>query len=187
MMLHRLARAAAPRFCRQLQLQQQRAVLSPASVSCVLQVRGLKTYSPTVPKDGTPFECLERPKYRYGMTDEEVAELDETGRSILSLDTAARAERRQADITAAIRKCERFPGDTGSSEVQVAVLSVKIRYLAEHLAVNKKDKHSRRGFVKMTEHRKKLLLHLRRSNFDTYKKIIHMFQIRDVKYINRDL
>ena len=152
-----------------------------------MQVRGLKTYSPTVPKDGEPFECLERPKYRYGIAEEDVATLDEKAKAILSLDTAARAERRQADIAAAIKKCERFPGDTGSSEVQVAVLSVKIRYLAEHLAIHKKDKHSRRGFTALTEQRKKLLLHLRRSNFETYKKILHMFHIRDVKYVNRDL
>ncbi len=61
------------------------------------------------------------------------------------------------------------------------------RYLAEHLEVNKQDKSSRRGFEALAQKRRNLLLHLRKQNFETYKKVLQYFDIRDVKYINRDL
>ena len=82
---------------------------------------------PTVPKDGERFDTVDAPKYLYGLGDDDVDDLDDKAKALLSLSNATRADRRQADIAAAIKKCERFPGDTGSSEVQVAVLSVKIR------------------------------------------------------------
>lgn len=63
--------------------------------------------------------------------------------------------------------------DTGSAEVQIALLSVRINKLSEHLKINKKDIHSRRGLLKMVAHRKKLIKYLRNSD---EKKLIQLAQ-----------
>ena len=62
-----------------------------------------------------------------------------------------------------IAKFGRHPGDTGSTEVQVALLTARINHLNEHLATNKNDKHSRRGLLKMVGARRGLLDYLKKS------------------------
>ena len=57
-------------------------------------------------------------------------------------------------------------GDTGSAEVQIAILSERIRQLTEHLKLHKKDHHSRRGLLKMVGKRRNMLEYLRRSNLE---------------------
>lgn len=68
--------------------------------------------------------------------------------------------------------------DTGSSEVQVALLTEKINRLNEHLKKNKKDHHSRRGLVVMVGKRKKLLGYLQENEMDRYKELIKKLGLR---------
>lgn len=68
--------------------------------------------------------------------------------------------------------------DTGSSEVQVSILTERIRHLTEHFKTHKKDNHSRKGLLTMVSTRKKLLNYLRRTNYDKYVKIIQELELR---------
>lgn len=68
--------------------------------------------------------------------------------------------------------------DTGSPEVQVAILSHRISYLTEHLKDHKHDHHSRRGLLKMVGQRRRLLDYLKRADFDRYKNLIQRLGIR---------
>ena len=68
--------------------------------------------------------------------------------------------------------------DTGSSQVQVALLTERIRYLTEHCKIHKKDNHSRYGLVKLVSKRKKHLKYLRRTNPGDYSKLIKELKIR---------
>lgn len=68
--------------------------------------------------------------------------------------------------------------DTGSPEVQIAILSERIKYLTEHFKTHKKDHHSRRGLLKMVGRRRRLLDYLKSRNVDRYKVIIERLGIR---------
>ena len=63
-------------------------------------------------------------------------------------------------------------GDTGSPEVQIALLSNRITYLTEHFKTHAKDHHSRRGLLKMVGRRKRLLHYLKQTDLESYRKII---------------
>ena len=69
-------------------------------------------------------------------------------------------------------------GDTGSPEVQVAILSERIAYLTEHFKTHVKDNHSRRGLLKMVSQRRQLLDYLRRTDEARYKSLIDRLGIR---------
>jgi small subunit ribosomal protein S15 len=68
--------------------------------------------------------------------------------------------------------------DTGSSEVQIALLSDRIKYLTEHFKVHKKDHHSRRGLLKLVSQRRSLLDYLKRKDEERYRNIIKKLKIR---------
>ena len=68
--------------------------------------------------------------------------------------------------------------DTGSCEVQIAILSARIAHLTSHLATNKKDFHSRRGLIAMTSRRRKLLDYLKRTSLDRYNALIQRLKLR---------
>jgi small subunit ribosomal protein S15 len=68
--------------------------------------------------------------------------------------------------------------DTGSPEVQIALLSTRINYLTEHFKSHKKDHHSRRGLLKLVSQRRKLLDYLKKSDKDRYEKVIVRLEIR---------
>ena len=68
--------------------------------------------------------------------------------------------------------------DTGSPEVQIAVLTERIRELTEHMKIHVKDFHSRRGLLKMVGSRRKLLRYLKDNNFDRYKTLIERLGLR---------
>jgi small subunit ribosomal protein S15 len=70
------------------------------------------------------------------------------------------------------------PTDTGSPEVQIALLSERIDYLTEHFKVHKKDHHSRRGLLKLVGQRRRLLDYLKRSDNPRYKSIIDRLGLR---------
>ena len=68
--------------------------------------------------------------------------------------------------------------DTGSPEVQIALLSERIGYLTEHFKTHEKDHHSRRGLLKLVQQRRRLLDYLKRKDSDRYTEIIHKLGIR---------
>jgi small subunit ribosomal protein S15 len=69
-------------------------------------------------------------------------------------------------------------GDTGSPEVQIALLTARITSLTEHLKANKNDHHSRRGLLKMVGHRRNLLNYLMKKDINRYRAIIEKLNIR---------
>ncbi|HHW45473.1 MAG TPA: 30S ribosomal protein S15 [Clostridiales bacterium] len=69
-------------------------------------------------------------------------------------------------------------GDTGSPEVQIALLTARINQLTEHLKTHKKDHHSRRGLLKMVGHRRNLLNYLMKKDINRYREIIKKLSIR---------
>ena len=72
----------------------------------------------------------------------------------------------------------RTEGDTGSPEVQIAVLTARINELTEHFKVNPKDHHSRRGLLKMVGHRRNLLGYLAKVDIERYRAIIEKLGLR---------
>ena len=68
--------------------------------------------------------------------------------------------------------------DTGSVYVQIALLTERIAHLTEHLKVNKKDNHTRRGLLKLVGHRKKLLKYLEKTNIESYRELKSKLNIR---------
>ena len=82
---------------------------------------------------------------------------------------------RKAEIAA---KYGRGSNDTGSAEVQVAVLTASINSLTEHLKIHKKDHHSRRGLLRMVSRRRKLLDYLKGKDADRYRALIEKLGLR---------
>ncbi len=72
----------------------------------------------------------------------------------------------------------RKPGDTGSPEVQIAILTERIRELTEHLKVHQKDHHSRRGLLKLVGQRRGLLAYLKKTDLEGYRALIEKLGIR---------
>ena len=79
---------------------------------------------------------------------------------------------------AIIAEYGRTPGDTGSPEVQIAILTARIQELTEHLKVNPKDHHSRRGLLMMVGQRRGLLAYLKKSDIERYRSLIERLGIR---------
>ena len=77
-----------------------------------------------------------------------------------------------------ISKYRRSESDTGSPEVQIALLTGKISYLTDHLRSHKKDHHSRRGLLKMVSLRRRMLNYLMAKNRDRYLAVVDALQIR---------
>ena len=73
---------------------------------------------------------------------------------------------------------KRHDSDTGSPEVQIAILTERITYLTEHFKVHKKDHHSRRGLLKMVGQRRRLLDYLKKKDVERYRVIIEKLGIR---------
>lgn len=80
--------------------------------------------------------------------------------------------------TAIMNEYARTPGDTGSPEVQVAVLTARINELTEHLKANPKDNHSRRGMLKMIGQRRGLLDYLASKDINRYRALIEKLGLR---------
>jgi small subunit ribosomal protein S15 len=85
------------------------------------------------------------------------------------------ADINKADI---VTKFQRANGDTGSPEVQVALLTARINELTGHFKAHMKDHHSRRGLLRMVSRRRKLLDYLKGKNPDGYKKLIEQLGLR---------
>ena len=79
---------------------------------------------------------------------------------------------------AVIKEYATHEGDTGSPEVQVAILTSRITYLTEHLKEHKKDHHSRRGLLKLVGQRRNMLDYLRRKDIERYRAILEKLNLR---------
>ena len=77
-----------------------------------------------------------------------------------------------------INEYARHEGDTGSPEVQIAVLTEEINHLNEHARVHKKDHHSRRGLLKLVGQRRNMLDYLRRKDIERYRSLIERLGLR---------
>ena len=84
----------------------------------------------------------------------------------------------KAKKTEIIAAYGRKPGDTGSPEVQIAILTERIAELTEHLKTNQKDHHSRRGLLKMVGKRRALLEYLKKTDIESYRNLIARLGIR---------
>lgn len=84
----------------------------------------------------------------------------------------------KAKKTEVIKSFQKTKNDTGSCEVQVAILTERINKLTDHLRANSKDRHSKVGLLRMVERRKKLLAYLSKSDEKTYKTLIGKLDIR---------
>ncbi len=82
---------------------------------------------------------------------------------------------RKQEIINTYRRDEK---DTGSSEVQIALLTERIKELTEHLKVHKKDNHSRRGLLKMVGKRRNLLNYLEKNDIEKYREIVEKLNLR---------
>ena len=85
---------------------------------------------------------------------------------------------RKAEKTAIIEANRTHPTDTGSPEVQIAILTARIQELTEHLKIHKHDNHSRRGLLKMVGKRRKMLDYLAKKDVERYRAIIAKLGIR---------
>ena len=79
---------------------------------------------------------------------------------------------------AVIKEYAAHEGDTGSPEVQVAILTSRIQYLTDHLKEHKKDHHSRRGLLKLVGQRRNMLDYLRRKDIERYRSLIERLGLR---------
>ncbi len=77
-----------------------------------------------------------------------------------------------------VKQYQRAEADTGSPEVQVALLTARINSLSEHFKTHAKDHHSRRGLLMMVSRRRKLLDYLKRTDIESYRKLIDSLNLR---------
>ena len=82
------------------------------------------------------------------------------------------------DTSKIVKDFQQAPGDTGSPEVQVALLTNRINYLTEHFKANKKDNHSRRGVLAMVSQRRRLLDYLKSRDVARYQTLIERLSLR---------
>ena len=82
------------------------------------------------------------------------------------------------DTQAIIKEYQKDPSDTGSVDVQVALLTARIRPLTEHFKTHKKDHHSRRGLLRLVSQRKKLLAYIKNNDLTAYANLISRLGLR---------
>jgi len=82
------------------------------------------------------------------------------------------------DTQTIIKEYQKDASDTGSADVQIALLTARIRHLTEHFKTHKKDHHSRRGLLKLVSQRKKLLSYIKSNNINSYANLISRLGIR---------
>ena len=82
------------------------------------------------------------------------------------------------DTQAIIKEYQKDASDTGSANVQIALLTARIRHLTEHFKTHKKDHHSRRGLLKLVSQRKKLLSYVKSNNITSYAELISRLGLR---------
>ncbi|XP_072890705.1 small ribosomal subunit protein uS15m [Hemitrygon akajei] len=102
---------------------------------------------------------------------ESVNKMDEVVRRMLSLEMASHREKLQLKTSQLVEKVRRSPSDVGSTEVQIAILTAKIRNYQEHLQLHRKDKTNKRHMLMAIDRRKKLLKYLRRTRYEVFENV----------------
>ncbi|MEC7596304.1 MAG: 30S ribosomal protein S15 [Pseudomonadota bacterium] len=82
------------------------------------------------------------------------------------------------DTQAIIKEYQKDPSDTGSVDVQIALLTARIRHLTDHFKTHKKDHHSRRGLLRLVSQRKKLLAYIKNNDLTAYANLISKLGLR---------
>jgi len=82
------------------------------------------------------------------------------------------------DTQTIIKEYQKDPSDTGSADVQIALLTARIRHLTEHFKTHKKDHHSRRGLLRLVSQRKKLLSYIKSNDITSYAELISRLGLR---------
>ena len=82
------------------------------------------------------------------------------------------------DTQAIIKEYQKDDNDTGSADVQIALLTARIRHLTEHFKTHKKDHHSRRGLLRLVSQRKKLLSYIKSNDINSYANLISRLGLR---------
>ena len=82
------------------------------------------------------------------------------------------------DTQSIIKEYQKDSSDTGSVDVQVALLTARIKHLTEHFKTHKKDHHSRRGLLRLVSHRKKLLAYIKNNDLTAYANLISKLGLR---------
>jgi len=82
------------------------------------------------------------------------------------------------DTQAIIKEYQKDASDTGSADVQIALLTARIRHLTEHFKTHKKDHHSRRGLLRLVSQRKKLLSYVKTNDISSYANLISRLELR---------
>ncbi len=113
-----------------------------------------------------------------GVSGSELGRGFQTGIQIRAEERLKMSENKSINKQEIIKEYALNEGDTGSCEVQVAILSARIAHLTNHLSTNKKDFHSRRGLIAMTSRRRKLLDYLKRTSLDRYNALIQRLKLR---------
>lgn len=141
----------------------------------------VKRMEPPMHRIALPKDLLGQ--YKWGITRGDVMKLGCSLKMkvILSFEFCNEQDINEFRIRRAIRKWQRFPGDTGSSEVQVAVLTERAYYLARHLQRHPKDKATQYGYKKLLGKRSRLLKYLKRRNIRTYFQLRHHYNIAEIK------
>uniref|UniRef100_A0A8C8AZ91 Small ribosomal subunit protein uS15m n=1 Tax=Otus sunia TaxID=257818 RepID=A0A8C8AZ91_9STRI len=104
--------------------------------------------------------------------------VDDVVKRLLSLEMASQKEKMKIKTQQLVEKVRRSPNDNGSSEVQIAVLTAKIRTYKEHLQCHPKDKNNRRRMLMAVDRRNKLLAYLRRVRYDTFENTCKQLDIQ---------
>ncbi|NWH93081.1 RT15 protein, partial [Aegithalos caudatus] len=107
-----------------------------------------------------------------------MSSVDDVVKRVLSLEMASQKEKMKVKTQQLVEKVRRSPNDNGSFEVQVAILTAKIRTLEEHLQRHPKDKSNRRLMLLAVDRRRKMLGYLRRVNFSTFENTCRQLEIQ---------
>jgi len=132
------------------------------------------------PEKVMPLDLLN--KYRFGVTEEDLQAVgaDDKMRELLSFKHASSGEIKKFRISEAVKKWGRELGDTGSSEVQIAILTIKIRHMSQMLTGSRrKDTQQKRAIQIYIDRRRKLLKYLKKQNVATYYALLKDLNLRD--------
>eukprot|EP00455_Lapot_gusevi_P021796 TRINITY_DN2278_c0_g5_i1.p1 TRINITY_DN2278_c0_g5~~TRINITY_DN2278_c0_g5_i1.p1 ORF type:complete len:217 (+),score=63.52 TRINITY_DN2278_c0_g5_i1:57-653(+) len=124
-------------------------------------------------------------QYRFQIPPELLEGVDESVKRSFEFQNASNSEVMHQRKWNLVEKLGAHEFDTGSTGVQIAILTEKIRNLAEHMRFHHGDIHSRRGLEAMLHRRRKLMWYLRRKDYPTYAKVIEACNIPDIPYPTR--
>lgn len=118
---------------------------------------------------------------------DQVPDLHPAVRSALSLDNASRSQLKSFHISNTVQKHARSESDTGSPEVQIAVMTERIKSLTEHLKVHRKDRDSQRNVVRLVHKRRGMMRYLLRKSPERYLELVHALGLRETTVFSKDV